>query len=309
MKRAQVVAVALLLVAAGGLASAQEEVTKKNYPASMVERPMILPPLMFQPSFEGDLTNVQFPPTTLTGQGGTIAFGLDVGIVRRFQAGVFFAFPVHPVGGFGDFLANAQINLVKHTLNFRADLGAEQVTLAGGGASFSKAGFYFALGLPLKVKLHRVFALTSGSTWARGIHSQPHVSTTPQNNAGLYGSSVQTNQLLTFFVFDAGGAAGGTLIGAFHLPIGFLIQPIPQLAFGIRTGYRVVFSSANNSGQTHWVPLAFDLVGTIARMVDLGFTAQILGLVATTGGTAGGTAVSSRWADVQMYDFWVGARF
>src|SRR5438128_633904 len=128
-----IVVVAVLLALAGAGARAEERDAKKRYPSSLVERPMILPPLMFQPTFEFNLSNRNQSGTTNGGVGESIGFGMDLGVVRGLQLGFFFAFPLHPVADFGDFVFNLQGGLGR-AANFRLDLGAERIAGNSGHA-------------------------------------------------------------------------------------------------------------------------------------------------------------------------------
>src|SRR5437660_11377800 len=94
------------------LASAAWEGRARDYPQSQVERPMTLPRYLSETSLEGNLTNVKNGAPPSSGYGGSLGAGVDVGLPRDLQVGAFFAFPLAPVGGFGDFIANLQATLV-----------------------------------------------------------------------------------------------------------------------------------------------------------------------------------------------------
>src|SRR5678815_1533618 len=97
---------ALILCCLAPAAFAEEGVGKRDYPASMVERPMILPRFMFQPTVDVEISHTNDRNTTPGGTGVALGFGLDVGLAARVQAGFAFAFPLHPFADFGDFIAD-----------------------------------------------------------------------------------------------------------------------------------------------------------------------------------------------------------
>jgi hypothetical protein len=312
------VAHTLAAVCALAGAARAEDVPKAHYPSSLVERPMILPRLMFEPQLDVEITNTNSQNNggivSPGGVGETFGFGLDVGLARRLQAGVFFAIPLHPVADFGDFVANLQANLVPHALNFRFDIGAERIA----GNSGHIDSFIFGLGLPYKAKLARYFAFIGGSTRARGF-GYPLLTASP--TSGVFsGAALFSNDVFTLQVFCAPVGTGGGCVnvveGALHLPFGVLIQPHPIVSFAVRTGYRLVFQTASFGGAStsvteHFVPLAFDLTFCIARIIDLGFTAFLHGFITGSGTGAGGININIRggYADLQRYDVWMALRF
>jgi hypothetical protein len=94
---------------------------------------------------------------------------------------------------------------------------------------------------------------------------------------------------------DPLGIKGTSIVGSLYLPLGLLIQPHPIVSFAARTGYRLQFqhsestapSKATSDLMLHFVPLAFDVVFDVVHVVDLGFTATIVGFL-SGGGSASG---------------------
>ena len=300
------------------LAWAEANVTKADYPASLVERPMILPRWMFQLQAEGDLSNYRTTAPPAGGpsdlQGGSVGFGFDVGLSERLQAGIYFQLPVSPLADFGEFDANLQLNLVPRALSLRFDVGAEREagTALGGGTVYTPA-FVVGVGLPVRVRLGRYFALISGSTYARR-HAAPFTARF-DDGRGQFGGALLSDDILVLAAANPDGTPA-RMEGALHLPIGVLFQPISALALAVRTGYRLGFSfvpaygmQPSESGTSHAVPLALDLMATWKR-IDFGFTATFDGILyaATSLYGASSTSVSRSWADVQRYDFWIAGR-
>lgn len=305
----------LLQLLLAGPAAADESVAteKRMYPAALIDRPLILPRFMFQPTVEVDMTHIKDGS-----QGLALAAGLDVGLARHLQAGILFAFPLYPGAGFGDFVANLQIGL--GAVNLRFDIGTERLSVfPEKGPTSSKDTFVFGLGLPYKGRLGSVVALVGGSTAARGFGTAPFLnfgSTGFLSGAAYGGTSFSaSSDLFTLQVFDAGSNTTG-VIGSLLVPLGILIQPHPVFSLGVAAAYRLTFttetggSSSTPTTLQHSVPLKFDLTFTVARIVDLGFTALILGPIATqAGGTTKTVSGSDYVSLLQKYDFWVAVRF
>ncbi len=317
-----VMSLALVAMCAG---AAWGEGEKRDYPELIVDRPMVLPTLMFSPQLEVSMTNYSPAPAAgmpqQSAQGALLGFGLDVGLARRVQAGFYFNFPLAPVADFGDFDANLQINLVPRALNFRFDVGAERavakITLFGVQVTGASNSALIGFGLPLKIRIARFLAFVSGSNTARN-YSRPVV-IAAGNGDGIFAGGVFSDDILMLQPVNPSGSPAG-LEGAFTIPVGLVLQPVTPLAIGVRTGYRLIFTyqpqpmmnpvTVGTTSITHTVPLAFDL--TIAlRVIDIGFTATIYGPITTSGFTASGVSapVGDRWASVQRYDLWFGARF
>src|SRR5262249_24816347 len=145
------------------------------------------------PTFEFNLSNTNDRNMLRGGVGESLGFGLDVGLAKRLQVGVFFAFPVHPVAVFGDFVANLQANLVPRVLNIRFDVGAERI--AGINGRFADS-FISGIALPFKVAFGRYVALIGSGTQARNF-GWPILTTqtlTMGGNTGLWGgAATQSN--------------------------------------------------------------------------------------------------------------------
>jgi hypothetical protein len=285
-------------------AAAPARSEKEAYPLSLVERPLILPRFMFQPSVAFDITNVD-----QAGNGTVFGFALDVGLSRRLQAGVFFAFPIDPNADFGNFVANLQVG-VADPLNLRLDLGAERLAFAAPSIAVgTKDAFIFGLGVPIKLKLHRMLAFVSGSSTALGFGWQTNFAD-KMGRSSIYGfvGGITSNDVLSLLVYDSGGGGGKVTIGALTLPVGFLFTPIERLTIGVRSGYRLVFNHVENASGTplaHYIPLAFDLVVAIVRQLDVGFTATLQGNIDNDRSSVG---LSVGYADFRQFTVWVSSR-
>jgi hypothetical protein len=125
------------------------------------------------------------------------------------------------------------------------------------------------------------------------------------------GAALTSNDLL------AVQASTNALGLSVFVPIGLLIQPHRIVSLALRSGYRFIFWRVFGAGGTveeHLVPIAFDLTFNVARRVDLGFTATILGLVsanryALPPGTDFFISMWGPWRGIQRYDFFAAARF
>jgi hypothetical protein len=275
----------------------------RAYPTALIDRPMILPRWMAQVTAGVGLTSYT-PPSGLDDvtaqQTALVSFGADLGLTRRLQVGIYFDLPVYPRAQFETFIADVQIGAARW-LNARIDVGVKRVDgfQNVNGDDYPQLGFLAGLGLPMRLKLHRMFALVSGSPSAHGFGVQPMVVRGGRAHYSYYGGGfVHSSDVLALWVTDV------YVLGALTLPIGLQFQPIPQLLFGVRTGYRFSFEqdAAGGSHFGHAVPLAFELAATL-RLVDVGFTATILGsLDDPYVGPIG-------WAGAQQYDLHVAGRF
>jgi hypothetical protein len=291
---------AIALSLFGSLAAA-DEVTKGNYPASLVERPMLAPPLQFEPTIGVGVTNVDGNGNG-SGTGEVLSFGLEMGIVKRLQMGILFAFPVNPNPGFGTFLFNAQTKL-SDTVSLRLDVGAEQLTLFG-----TTPMFVGGIGVPIKLKINRMLAFVSGATGADGFGPQPIF-------AGSYGYSMYfTSDVIAFAAFqndDGSGSVARGMIGSFFVPVGFLFQPHERISFGVRSGYRLLFSHDSGGSQSstsvaHFVPLGLDMNVNIIRQLDFKFSAMFAGVLKSEDHAV---STPSEWAAVRQFNFAVAGRF
>lgn len=296
-----------------------DNLTKEDYPLSTVERPMTLPPMMFAPFVEGGLTyaNSSYNQVDLKGYGGTLAFGFAASIIPRLQLGLMFAFPLGPINDFGQFVVDLQGNVVPDVMNIRLDLGTERVngTFSGFSSttSYTQDSFLMGVGLPLKVKLHRMFAFISSSPWGRGFASQPLTSVSSNGLSASFFGGVYSDDLFSLLTYENSGTR--IIVGAVHIPIGLVFQPHPMMAIGVRTGYRYVFTHTNDgqgstsTTQDHFVPLGFDLVVTPHRMVDIGFTATVYGPVASQDNGDASHDIAKHYTDLSKFDLWVTGRF
>jgi hypothetical protein len=274
---------ALALPAAAG--EADWASAKRAYPLALIDRPLILPALMFQPTFAVEGT---FVPGAYRSAGGVVGAGLDVGIVRRrLQAGFAVAAAVDPEPDFSLFIADVQIGL-HDAVSLRFDAGMSRqlldFSLDAEGIGIH-TGFICGLGLPYKVKLHRMVALVGGSSSALGF-GLPLPIQGPLSNftVGL----VLPNDLFSLFVADYGYAAGTVIAGSLFLPVGVLIQPIERLALGLHTGFRLNFTQSDRGSELFmFVPLSVAATVTVVRQLDLGLATTFLGAVqAQLGGWA-----------------------
>jgi hypothetical protein len=277
------------------------------YPQAVVARPLTLPPLFFSPFAGAAVTSATdvvdpFTSTTAraTGTGTALSFGLDVGLTGRVQAGFLFTLPLDPVADFGAFTANLQLALIRDLVNVRFDVGAQRrdfrYSVMGVDTLDIVDGFVAGVGLPIKARLGRFVAITSGSSSARGFESPPLVT---DGHHYKFGDSIATQDLFTVGIWPGVGTGG-----AVHLPIGVLVQPHPVVAFGLRSGYRLTFLSASGGTATsfvHFVPVALDVIVSIGRHVDLAATAALVGTI--------GGDTSRGFADVRKFDLWVVVRF
>jgi hypothetical protein len=275
---------------------------KRDYPDSLVERPLILPPLMVQVGSTLGLTNLSGSYFASDQAGVTLALGADLGLGHGLQLGLYAATPLSTNAMLDSFVASLQIKLTRY-LNARIDLGAKEIDGFWGpnstNGAYSIAGFVFGVGLPLKVKLGRRFALVSGSTSALGFGPQPMVLLDGFSHFSYFGSSVvSSSDLLTVW------ASSTFVAGAFTLPVGVVFQPLSKLSFGLRTGYRLGFTrdASGNSNTSHAVPLGFDVAFTM-RSLDVGFNATLLGPLSDPYASQVG------WAEAQQYDFHIRGRF
>ena len=278
----------------------------------LIDRPLLLPRFIFQPWVEFGITNssiyedAELDTTKKVGTGCTVSFGVDIGLPGRFQLGALFALPVSPSADIGTFVFDLQYGLLKQ-LNLRLDLGAQHqlvhALLAGALYSQTLDGFVMGVGAPLKIKLHRMLALTSGSTMARGFETPPVITA---GQAVSFGSIVASQDIFSLGVWNQSG--DNVVGGVINLPVGLLFQPHPMLALQARTGYRLSFTKqSGGSSTTHMVPVALDVVVTVARRIDLGFTASLTGTVHGT--TASGDPTTFSYLDIRKFDLWVAARF
>jgi hypothetical protein len=290
--------------------ASEEEPSRRTYPASRVERPLLLPPLVFEPQIGVGVTNVDNG-----GNGETLSFGVDAGVVKRLQLGLFFDFPLDPNADFGTFLFDVQLGLHK-MVNLRFDVGAERFSVRLGQlGGTTKDGFVAAVGVPVKIKLHRMLAFVSSDSSARGFGPQP-LQASKDGKTSAYGAGVIfSNDLVALWVADTGSAGIGStsLFGALMLPVGFIFQPHDRISFGVRSGYRLAFFHTFGDGApsrtplVHYVPLALDLVVNPIRQLDLGFTAFLFGFVGSQNLLPSG-ASGPGWADLRQFNFWVAGR-
>jgi hypothetical protein len=295
----------LVLVAlASGIARAEP------LPTSLVERPLTLPRAMIQPTLEGNLSNsLRYYDPDLNHLGGSLGFGVDIGISSRIQAGFFFTLPLSPIANLGQVVANLQASLVRNLFNLRVDLGVQRLSQRSPFGNNHSDWLVLGIGLPLRLKLHSMVALVAGSTTARGFGTPPFLA--PQGDDWVnWSGAFASNDVLALF------ATSSLVNGSVLVPFGLLIQPHPIVSFGGRAGYRYAFfrSSSGPTLHYHFVPVAFDLTITVGQSVDLGFTATILGPVSNDQrslppGVYFLIPPTSYWREFQSYDFFVAARF
>ena len=294
-----------LLLLACAAASADEESGWARYPQAVVARPLTLPALVFQPFVGVAVTNATAVVDPLvstvkaTGTGLSLSFGGDVGLTSRAQLGLLFTLPLSPAADFGAFTATFQYALLRDLVNLRLDIGAQRRDLFypvnGTPTQDIVDGFVAGIGLPIKARIGRHVAIVSGSTSARGFDSSPLVT---DGHFYKFGDGLATQDLFTVAIWPGRGTGG-----AVHLPIGLVFQPVPALALGLRSGYRLTVLTASDCAATsfvHQIPVALDVTVSIGRHLDLAATAQVAGTV--------GGATSRGFADVRKFDLWVVVR-
>jgi hypothetical protein len=269
-----------------------------DYPIPLVERPLVLPPRMVQPALGIDVANSDNRSLAATGE--TLAFGADVGIVRRLQAGAYFAFPLNPVANLGTFLANVQLGLHRD-VSVRLDVGMTRLSSSIDGSR--KDFLTLALGLPWRVRLRRRLALVSGSTSALGFGPTLHVGkNTPISFAGYQGNAVTNHALVTLL-----GDGNGQLLTA-QVPLGLLVQPHRVLALTASVAYRAIIALPNGT-VLHTLPVDGDVVATVVPRLDAGFHVELVGFLGGTYAYNGASTTHASWfADTRIFSLFVRGR-
>lgn len=193
--------------------------------------------------------------------GEALNFAFDMGVMDKLQAGALLNFPVNPNADFGYFLVNGQYG-INEMLNARLDIGASK--------QGDSTGFTFGIGAPIKYKLNPMIALTSGRPYA-------------------YGAGDDIIQMTI---------VSGAKVFLLVIPVGLLAQVHEMIAVGVRTGFRFqsVSPDMGDSITSKYVPLAFDGMVNIIKMIDVGFTFEL----------AGNT---DDYAGTQNISIWAQARF
>ncbi len=295
---------------AAPVAPAQRQYTRQTYPASLVDRPLVLPKWVFQPTVDVGISNSK------AGTGESFGIGFDVGVARKLQIGAMFELPVGPAADFGLLAFNLQTPLGR-SANLRFDVGVQRGSFHLDDDSIHTDGFVMGVGLPIKVKLHRMLAFISGSTAARGFAGGPVIAGDSDRKQMTYGVFAPLgNDLFSLAVLpgshETGALVNETLVtGTMFLPMGLLVQPHDRISFAVRTGYRLTFAHADGGGSDyigHYVPLAFDVVVNPIRQLDIGFTALIQGYVGDNIAHSAGTTPAPGWADQRQFNIWIGGR-
>jgi hypothetical protein len=182
----------------------------------------------------------------------------------------------------------------------------ERVSNPSFGRGYHFDTFVMGFGFPFRYRLNRYVALVSGSTDARGFGTPLALQ---QYNQSFLGAVVTSTDLLAIQT-----DAFGLNLSAFA-QIGLLVQACSVLSLSVKAGYRFLLWRGGVNVEQHFVPVAGDLVFNVRRRVDVGFSATILGLVATRGLEAFGPGIDllisslGPWRGIQRYDFFVAARF
>ena len=263
---------------------------KREYPLALIDRPLLLPRFMSEPSAEIAMTNFSGGSSA-----GAVALGFDIGLSRRYALGLLIDVPFYPNANFGEAVLNSEIRLNRF-LNLRIDVGVQHPfrtsTVFDNQSSW---GAILGLGLPFKLKLHRMFALVSGSSDARGFGPSLFLASARQK---VYTTGyLMTNDLIAVAV-----QTDGTVAGAFSIPVGVLFAPHPRFSLTLRSGYRLSFLSGGRA-PVHYVPIALDAQVTVVRSFDVGVSAVLPGIV---DGTLNG---AEGYADLRIFTLWMQGRF
>jgi hypothetical protein len=271
---------------------------RAGYPAVVIDRPLTLPPRTAQSAVGMDLSSGNSGGVSSTGE--TLAFGTDVGLLRRVQAGAYFALPVSPVSNFGTFLSNVQAQLGR-AAKLRFDLGVTRFVAA---ADHSSRDFVtIALGVPLKLRVHRLLALVSGSTTALGFGPTLHLPrSAPIGFSGYHGNAVTNSALVTVV-----GDASGQLLTA-QVPIGLLLQLHRAVAVTAGVAYRAVISLPNAT-VLHTLPIDGEVSVNVIPRLDVGFHFELAGFLGASWARGGPSTWHPGWfADTRVFSFIAGGR-
>jgi hypothetical protein len=294
-------------------AAAPSEYTRKTYPMSMLERPLVLPKWVVEPTVGVGITNSD------NGTGETFGLGFDIGVAKKLQVGAMIEVPAGPVADFGLLAFNLQTALGR-SANLRFDIGVQRASAHVGEESAKNDAFVVGVGVPIKARINRWLAFVSGSNAARAFGGSPvevvDRSGQPTQSTYGFGPPLSSN-LLSLSVLpessdDPHGIFEHTIVsGSMFLPVGLLVQPHERISLGVRTGYRLLFSHVSgNDGTTlvHYVPLAFDVVVSPLRQLDIGFTAQIQGRIDDNMDHTDARVPTPRWEAERQFNIWIGGR-
>lgn len=305
-----VIAAALLLVALTGSAAADER-GRAAYPYWLSDQPLVLPRWTAQLTVDLGITNIKLQPNSSATTGLATGVGFDLGLPRRLQVGAFFGMPLYVGADFGVFDVSLTAELLRQ-LALRVDLGVmrasdyEHTRMGSRSIAYGNA-FQIGVGLPFRLKLHRVVSLVGGRTATRSFGVQPVFANIGYNR--VYGIQNFGDDLLAFQFFGEYGGAQ-VLYGALFLPLGLEVQPIAQLAFGVRTGYRVhfqrYFQPTTQFSTTHYVPLSLEVLVRPLRILDIAFDATSLGEISTDRRR---DVRLRQWVAVRQFDIWIAVRF
>jgi hypothetical protein len=289
----------LLLVFAGpGVAMANDEITKQNYPTPVLARPIVLPlgmiesELMFMLSSTGGQTvlGADIPG----GAGEALTVGVDVGAFARAQVGIHAAFGLNPNASFDAFLVRFDYTILDQmaarvlVLVDRAPLSE---TAFGATMSTTTNSVSIGLGLPIKWRLGPRLALTSDRIG--GYPALLAQQVLGNSTARVSGLSTLSNELFTIRLADK--EQSFTL----NVPIGLLVQVCDWFAVQPRVGLVIDYDSApDGNTTTKAVPLGADLIATLAPAVDVGFSFELLGLIDSV----------ADYDSVRSFNFWVRGR-
>jgi hypothetical protein len=281
--RAAVLALVLLPYAA----RAEPPVHGRDFPRSLIDRPLILPTNFLEVSLLGNLSNEGAGTS-----GAATALGVEVGSGEG-QAGLAVALPVNPDFGFGSVAGSLAYSLTRQAA-FRIDLGFDHSQGHDGRAD---TNFYYgAVGLPAKVRLSPWLALVSGRVGA--IDFAHFVNLNDGGGSGFYQGAGQnafsSSNLLTFTKQED----GPTQIGV-NLPAGLLIQVADSLALTLRAGYEVIISTSTGDTK-HFLPVGLEAVYSPTRDFDLGASFSLPGPIATTVSSS-----SLGYTDIRLAVLWL----
>lgn len=255
-----------------------------------VERPLTLRPGTVQPTLLLGITNIS--DNNQSSSGESVSAALDVGVTPMLQLGLYASFPVNPAA-FGSVLANAQAAL-SDSAGLRLDLGLVRETANLGSLIQGSTNlFTFGIGAPIKLRLSRFVALTSGRPGAAAFGQPLAVA------MGSSGVTLGANPMLYGDdVFGLVADDNGHVDYVAHLPIGLLLSPHERFAIGLRTGFRAVFPSRGE--WTKMVPVGADAMVSLARNFDLGASFDVAGIVDDP---------NESYFDYRQISVWTQARF
>ncbi len=258
--------------------------TDGKLPFAVIDRPLVLPTGVVAPTLRFDIYNLGystdntanciFCSASVSGTGAALAAGVDVGIGHHAQLGIAVAIPIAPAAGFGTILFGAAVQLHK-SVALRLDIGYNRTlgrfTSAGSTSTSSSNELIAGVGLPIRIRLHRMLCFISGSTGV--INYSPFLdanlggSESSSSYVGAY-LPVFRSDLLNYVHESDSGSAFDAL--ALNVPFGLLIQPHKRIALTLRANYTLYHIHTSGNGNSsnaasHYLPVGLDAVVTVVR--------------------------------------------